>query len=226
MLPKVNLNCSVSLVILTKNSFWRKPSREPWNVGKELLKSIQICGKLLYRNYQRFCEWNATRSLLHSWYYHSHMFSGSKHYIGQSSGDLSGLTRAGSALRTHLRPGYKERRTGREWKGRKVRVYSLACGKLTWSAVTKTADQWSCRVNLPAWLMASRPSLLIHFKLTTFSATRIWFLCALLTKWRVEEVQGSSQFKMNTYRVYFSSMRHRSTKRQALETNPCLFCIL
>lgn len=44
----------------------------------------------------------------------SHMFSGSKHYIGQSSGDLSGLTRAGSALRTHLRSGYKERRTGRE----------------------------------------------------------------------------------------------------------------
>lgn len=136
------------------------------------------------------------------------------------------LTRAGSALRTHLRPGYKERRTGREWKGRKVRVYSLACGKLTWSAVTKTADQWSCRVNLPAWLMASRPSLLIHFKLTTFSATRLWFLSALLTLWHVEEVQGSSQFKMNTYRVYFSSMRHRSTKRQALETNPFLFCIL
>lgn len=32
----------------------------------------------------------------------------------------------------------------------------------------------------------------------------LWFLSALLTVWHVEEVQGPSQFKMNTYRVYFS----------------------
>lgn len=63
--------------------------------------------------------------------------------IDQSSADLSGLTRAeaDSALRTHLRTRYVERRTGREWKGRKVRVYSLACGKLTRSAVTKAGGR-------------------------------------------------------------------------------------
>lgn len=63
--------------------------------------------------------------------------------IDQSSADLSGLTRAeaDSALRTHLRTRYVERRTGREWKGGKVRVYSLACGKLTRSAVTKAGGR-------------------------------------------------------------------------------------
>lgn len=135
-------------MILTKNSFRRKPSREPWNVGKKLWspsKYVASCCTVIIRG-----SANGTQ-LTHSYTPVGYSWSAGTIIaiclvvvnIDQSSADLSGLTRAeaDSALRTHLRPRYVERRTGREWKGRKVRVYSLACGKLTRSAVTKAGGR-------------------------------------------------------------------------------------